>query len=187
MPFNVELTPIPQEDDTFIGGNGLVPNPDQDRRLWEYMRLVNDSLKSGSDDGLSYKRVYMTVFKQKAHRRNLCGLLMMTQAVFTPSSTTSAVTGLRSRKSRISVPYKRLEDVNATVCAIFRQEDKAALLLPSYSTIEDLIISYRVLDMNMFQFKVSTERDLWTNSAKFKSFDTEMYRRKNVSYIPHSF
>ena len=68
LPFHVEQTPIPQDDDTFIGGNGLVPNPDQDRRLWEYMCLVNDSLTSGSDDGLSYKRVYMTVFKQNAHK-----------------------------------------------------------------------------------------------------------------------
>jgi hypothetical protein len=53
LPFYVEQTPIPQDDDTFIGENGLVPNPDQDRRLWEYMCLVNDSLKYGSDDGLS--------------------------------------------------------------------------------------------------------------------------------------
>ena len=73
----------------------------------------------------------MTVFKQNAHRRILCGLLMMTQAVFTTISTSLAVTGLRGRKSRISVPDKVLEDVYATVCAIFRQYDKAALLLPS--------------------------------------------------------
>jgi DNA modification methylase len=178
LPFHVEQTPIPQDDDTFIGGNGLVPNPDQDRRLWEYMCLVNDSLTSGSDDGLSYKRVYMTVFKQNAHKRILCGLLMMTQAVFTPSSTSSAVTGLRGRKSRISVPDKALEDVYATVCAIFRQYDKAALLLPSYNTVEDLILPYIVLDMNTFQFKVSTERDVWTNPAEFKSFDTDTYRTR---------
>ena len=106
LPFHVEQTPIPQDDDTFIDGNGLVPNPDQDRRLWEYMCLVNDSLTSGSDDGLSYKRVYITVFKKNAQRRILYGLLMMTQAVFTTSSTSLAVTGLRGRKYRISVPYK---------------------------------------------------------------------------------
>ena len=100
---NVERTPIHQDDDTFIGGNGLVPNPDQDRRLWEYISLVNDSLTVGSEDGLSYKRVYMTVFKQNSHRRILCGLLMMTQAVSTQSSSSVAVTGLRGRKSRISV------------------------------------------------------------------------------------
>ena len=108
LPFHVEQTPIPQDDDTFIGGNGLVPNPDQDRRLWEYMCLVNDSLTSGSDDGLSYKRVYMTVFKQNAHRRILWGLLRMTQAVFATSSTSLAVMGLRGRKSSISVPDKVL-------------------------------------------------------------------------------
>jgi hypothetical protein len=85
------------------------------------MCLVNDSLTSGLDDELSYKRVYMTLFKQNAHKRIFCALLMMTQAVFTPSSTTLAVTGLRCRYSRISVPDKALEDVKATVCAIFRQ------------------------------------------------------------------
>jgi hypothetical protein len=124
LPFHVEQTPIPQYYDTFIGGNGLVPNPEQDRRLREYMCLVNGSLTSGSDDGFSYKRVYMTVFKHNAHKRILCGLLMMTKAAFTPSSTSSAVTGLRGRKSRISVPDKALEEVSATVCAIFRQYDK---------------------------------------------------------------
>jgi hypothetical protein len=134
MPFHVEQTLIPQDDVTFIGRNGLVPNPDQDRRLWEYMCLVNDSLTSGSDDGLSYKRVYMTVFKQNAHKRILCGLLMMTQPVFTPSSTSSAVTGLRGRKSRIRVPDKALQDVYATVCAIFRQCDKR-LFYPRPTTL----------------------------------------------------
>jgi DNA modification methylase len=178
LPFHVEQTPIPEDDDTFIGGNGLVPNPDQDRRLWEYMCLVNDSLTSGSDDGLSYKRVYMTAFKQNAHRRIFCGLLMMTQAVFTPSSTSSAVTGPRGRKSKFSVPDKVLDDVYATVCAIFRQYDKAALLLPSYNTIEDLILPYIVLDMNTFQFKVSGDKDVWTNPAEFKSFDTNTYRTR---------
>jgi hypothetical protein len=108
LPFHVEQTPIPQDYDTFIEGNGLVPNTDQDFRLWEYMCLVNDSLTSGSEDVLSYKRVYMSVFKQNAHKRILCGLLIMTQAVFTPSYTSSAVTGLRGRKSRISVPEKAL-------------------------------------------------------------------------------
>jgi hypothetical protein len=79
LPFHVEQTPIPQDYDTFIEGNGLFPNPYQDLRLWEYMCLVNDSQISGSDDGLSYKRVYMTVFKQNAHKRILYGLLMMRQ------------------------------------------------------------------------------------------------------------
>ena len=89
----------------------------------------------------------------------------MTQAVFTPSSTSLAVTGLRGRKSRISVPDKVLKDVYATGCAIFKQYDKAALILPSYETVKDLIFPYIVLDMNTFQFKVSMERDFWTNPA----------------------
>jgi hypothetical protein len=29
--------------------------------------------------------------------------------------------------------------------------------------------------MNTFQFKVSTERDVWINPAEFKSFDTDTY------------
>jgi hypothetical protein len=29
--------------------------------------------------------------------------------------------------------------------------------------------------MNTFQFKVSTERDVWTNPAEFKYFDTDTY------------
>jgi hypothetical protein len=140
LPVHVEQTPIPKDDDTFIGGNGLFLNPEQDRRLWECMCLVNDSLMSGSDDGLSCKRVYMNLSKQNAHKRILCGLLMLTLALITPSSTSSAVTGLRGQKSMINVPEKSLEDVYATVYAIFRQYDKAALLLPSYSTIEDLIL-----------------------------------------------
>ena len=102
----------------------------------------------------------------------------MTQAVFTRSYTSLAVTGLRGRKSRISVPDKVQEDVYTTVCAIFRQYDKAALLLLSYNTIEDLIFPYIVLDMNTFQFKVSTERDVWTNPAEFKSFDTNTHRKR---------
>jgi hypothetical protein len=129
LPFHVEKTPIPQYDDTFIGVNGLVPNPDQYILLWEYMCLVNDSPTSGSDDGLSYKRVYMNLFKQSAHNRIHCGLLMMTQERFTPSSTSSAVTGIRGRKSRISEPDKTLEDAYAMICAIFRQYDRAALPL----------------------------------------------------------
>ena len=84
----------------------------------------------------------------------------MTQAVLTPSSTSLAVSGLRGRKYRISVPKKVLKDVYATVCAIFRQYDKAALLIPSYNTTEDLILPYIVLDMKTFQFKASTERDV---------------------------
>jgi predicted RNA methylase len=178
LPFHVDQMPIPEDDDTFIGGNGLVPHPNQDRRLWDYMCLVNDSLTSGSDDGLSYKRVYMTVFKQNAPSRIFCGLLMLMQAAFTPSSTSMMETGPRGRKSRLTVPDKVLEDVYATVCAIFRQYDKAAILLPSYNTIEELILPYIVLDMNSFLFKVSTERDVWTNPAEFKSFDTDTYRTK---------
>jgi hypothetical protein len=114
----------------------------------------------------------MTVFKQNAHKRILCGLLMMTHAVFTPSSTSSALTGLPGRKSMIGVPDKALEDVYATVYTILRQYDKAALLLPSNNTIDDLILPYIVLDKNTFEFKVSTERDVWTNPAEFKTFDT---------------
>jgi hypothetical protein len=120
----------------------------------------------------------MTVFKQNAHKRILCGLLMMTQAVLTPSSTSSAVTRLRGRKSRISVPDKALEDVYATICAIFRQHDKAALLLLSYNNIEDLVLPYIVLDMITFQFKVSAERDIWNNPEEFKSLDTDTYRTR---------
>jgi hypothetical protein len=187
LPFHVEQTPIPEDDDTFIGGNGLVAKPDQDSHLWEYRCLVNDSLTSGSDDVLYYKRIYKTVLKQNAHRRRiLCGILMMTQAMFTPRSTSSAVTGLRGRNSRISVPGKALEDAYATVCAIFRKYDKAALLLPSYNTKEDLILPYIVIDMNTFQFKVSTEIDVWTNPAEFKSFDRYV-PHKNSSCLPHSF
>jgi hypothetical protein len=55
---------------------------------------------------------------------------------------------------------------------------KAALLLPSYNTIEDLILPYTILDMKTFQFKVSTERGVWTNQAEFKSFDTDTYRTR---------
>jgi hypothetical protein len=178
LPFHVEQMPFTEDDDTFIGGNGLVPNPDQDRRLWDYMCLVNDSRMSGSDNGLSYRRVNMTVFKQNAPSRILWGLLMLTQAAFIPSSTSMAETGPRGRKSRLTVPDKVLEDVCATVCAIFRQYDKAAILLPSYNTIEELILPYIVLDMNTFLFKVSMERDVWTNPAEFKSFDTNTYRTR---------
>ena len=32
--------------------------------------------------------------------------------------------------------------------------------------------------MNTFQFKVSTEREVWTNPAEFKSFDTNTYRTR---------
>jgi hypothetical protein len=46
------------------------------------------------------------------------------------------------------------------------------------STIEDLILPYIVLEMNTFQLKVSTERDVWTNPAKFKSFATDTYRTR---------
>jgi hypothetical protein len=88
------------------------------------------------------------------------------------------VTGLRGREVTISVPDKALEDVYATVCAIVRQYDEAALLLPSYKTIEDFILPYIVEDMNTFQFKVSTERDVWTNPAEFKSFHTDTYRTR---------
>jgi hypothetical protein len=103
---------------------------------------------------------------------------MTTQAVFTRSSTSSAVTGLRGRNAGISVPDKALEDVYATVCAIFRQYDKAARLFLSYNTIEDHFLPYIVLDMNTLQFKVSLERDVWTNPAEFKSCDTDMYRTR---------
>jgi hypothetical protein len=95
---------------------------------------------------------------------------MITKEVITLSSTSSAVTGLRGIKSRISVPDKGLEDVYATVCAIFRQYDKAALLLPSYNTIEGFIPPFILLYMNKIQFKVLTLRDLWTSPAEFKYF-----------------
>jgi hypothetical protein len=35
-----------------------------------------------------------------------------------------------------------------------------------------------LLDMNTFQFKVSTDIDAWTNPADFKSFDTDTYRTR---------
>lgn len=177
LPFHVELKPIPEDDDTFIGGNGLVPNPAQDRRLWHYMCLVNDSLTPGSDDGLSYKRLYMTAFRQNANRRIFCGLLMLTQAVFPPKSIPTAQRGRHARKSKHCVPDTELENVYAAVCAIFVQYNKAASVLRSYETIEKLILPYIVLDMNTFHFKVSTERDVWTSPAEFKSFDTTSYRK----------
>ena len=103
---------------------------------------------------------------------------MMAQAVFTPSSTSLAVTGLQGKKSGISKPDKVLKDAYATVCAIFRQYDKAALLLPFYNAIHDLILPYILLYINTFQFKVSTERDVWTNQVELKSFDTNTNRTR---------
>jgi hypothetical protein len=50
------------------------------------------------------------------------------------------------------LPEKALEDVYATVCAIFRNYGKAALLLLSYNTVEDLKLPYIVLYMNAFEF-----------------------------------
>jgi hypothetical protein len=176
LPFHVEQIPIPEDDDTVIGGHGLVPNPSQDRRLWEYMCLVNDSLTSGSDDGLSYKRLYMPAFKRNAHDRIFLGLLMMTQAIVNSSSTSTVQRGPRRRKTKLSVPDKELDGMYATICAIFKQYDKAASIIPSYNTIEEVIVPYIVLDMNTFQLKVSPERDIWTNPAEFKSLDTSTYR-----------
>jgi hypothetical protein len=87
LPFHVEQIPLVDGDDASSGGSGLRPRLDQDRRLWEYMCIVNDDLTAKCDDLLSYKRLYKSAFSNNAYNRTLCGLLMMTQAVYNPDVT----------------------------------------------------------------------------------------------------
>jgi hypothetical protein len=48
-------------------------------------------------------------------------------------------------------------------------------------------LPYIVLNLNSFLFKVSTEGDVWTNPAEFKSFDTDTYRTRTHPVIVKPF
>jgi hypothetical protein len=87
FPFHVEKIPSVDDDDASSGGSGLIPRLDQDRRLWDYMCIVNDDLIAKFEDLLSYKRLYKSAFSNNAYNRTLCGLLMITQAVYNPDVT----------------------------------------------------------------------------------------------------
>jgi hypothetical protein len=85
------------------------------------------------------------------------------KSVVNSSSTSTVERGPRCRKAKLSVPDKELGGIYATIRAIFKQYDKIASIITSYNTIEEVIFPYIVLDMNIFQLKVPTERDVWTH------------------------
>jgi DNA modification methylase len=180
IPYHVESCAVDLEDG-FTGGNGIVPVPDRDIRIWDYLCLVNDSLASKSLDMLSYSRIYRPCFMNNAFDRVFCGLLMLTQASYTPQGHRPAgpgadathATSLFGGRRIVPVPDSKVNEMYATVCAIYRQYNAAASLMPDFSSFEELILPYIILDRSDLLFAVVSPNDEWAGRSELRSFPKE--------------
>jgi hypothetical protein len=144
-----------RENDTLSGGNGIVFQRDRDIRLWDNLRMYNDTLQAKTRDALSYKRLYNPAFTRSAFDWVFCGLPMMTQL---------------ARPHEPDLAYSEVDHIYAGIASVFRQYDAATSLLTQHDSVEKLILPFIKLDNNTLQFTVIPEKDERTNYNEFKSF-----------------
>jgi hypothetical protein len=164
----------PKLGEDLPGGNMIVTSEGQDLRLWNYMCLVNNRLKSKSRDLITYGRLYTRFVHNNAYISFLCGLVLMTQMVANfnggdaDKTASSEVTRKRSRRAGTiqDGPSSGINPLCGAVCAVYRQFNSAASLVSGTPSLQTLLGPFMTIERSSLQLTSLSEQGVWVSPVE---------------------
>jgi hypothetical protein len=118
LPLDAVLA-VADEDEDVIGGNGIVRPTDRDIRIWDYLCLVNGSLKFEDYDALSYRRIYNPALnKAFARPCTFCTVLMLQKLQHDERDNCGRFVQKRKGRKRHQELRKSQEESSSVLCRI---------------------------------------------------------------------
>jgi len=146
------------------GGSGVVRKPGDDTRLWDYMCLVNNSLRAEKTDHLTYTRMYVPPLYRYLELHKLCALLSMTRLV----ATTNVVEKKKKRNKKNAGSSNAwsnsspLSLIPAQVNAIYRQYNSSLRLVPELKGLEEGLSAFIAINRHTLLFEHIAEPGVWS-------------------------